>query len=139
MNHALHSAHGRARDRFLRFRAVLGVGMGPKVRRGRVVADDAIVVLVEKKLPPKKVAKGELIPSVFEGFQTDVRVPVLQPPLPKRKDASPFRDGDWCLTDYQWIDWMKVHEMNLEQHPELRDAMSRPPKPRRRSRATSDD
>ena len=139
MNHALHAAHARAQAEFRPFRTVIGVGIGPKVVRGRVIADNAIVVLVDKKLPAKNVPKGELIPPVFEGFPTDVRVPVLQAPPPKRKDASPFRAGNWCITDYQWIEWTKVHQMNLEQHPELRDANPRAPRPRRKSRGTSDD
>jgi hypothetical protein len=40
---------------------------------GAVGADDARVVLVEKKLPRNEVSKGELIPLLFERFRTDVR------------------------------------------------------------------
>jgi hypothetical protein len=138
MNHVLHAAHARAQAEFHRFRTVVGVGIGPKVVRGRVITGESIVVLVDKKLPAKHVPKGELIPRVFEGFPTDVRVPELQATLSKRKDASPFRSGNWCLTDYRWIDWTKVHQMNLEQHPELRDATTRARQPRGKSRGTSD-
>lgn len=135
MKSDLYEARARAQEVFRPYRTVIGVGVGPKVRRGRVRDPDALVVLVGRKLAPKDIPEGELIPPSFEGFVTDVREPVLQVPPGKGKDTPP--PGDWCRTDVQWIDWVKVHEINLSQHPGV--AAIDDERPRRRSRGASDD
>jgi hypothetical protein len=124
VNHELFASQRRAWDRFLQFSTVLGVGVGPKVSGGRVGAREAIIVLVGKKLPRKDVPKGELIPPLFEGFATDVREPLLMI-LPDAKRRVQ-RSADWCRTDAQWIDWIKIHRMNIAQQQGA--------KPRRRRR-----
>lgn len=147
MNHALYAAHARAQAAFLKFSTVVGVGVGPKVDRGRVTAREAIVVLVSKKLPARDVPAGELIPKHFGGFPTDVREPILQIP-PKPDTAEP--PGDWCRTDAQWIDWTKIHQLARAQHPTpgprgparggARSSRPGKPKPKkRRSRGASND
>jgi hypothetical protein len=97
-----------ARKAFLAFRGVVGVGYGPKERGGKVEVWQAIVVLVEQKLPRNEVPPGELIPESFRGVPTDVRVPRLTP------NAASGR-GELCLTDYQWIDWDTIHRRHMEE------------------------
>lgn len=99
----------RARHAFLPFHGVVGVGWGPKVTRGKVVTQHAIIVYVERKLPAAEIRDGEHVPPTFEDYPTDVRVPKLAP------DATEPRDR--CLTaDVQWIDWSKINQMWREQH-----------------------
>ena len=136
MNNELFASHRRAWEEFLRFRTVIGVAVGPKVTRGRVVAREAIVVLVSRKLPRGDVPKGELIPPAFGGFPTDVREPVLMI-LPEQAKAQ-ARPGDWCRTDVQWIDWVKTHHLNLAQQRERGARRTLSESKPRRSRGTSD-
>jgi hypothetical protein len=116
MNRALYQAWQQARDTFLRYTNVIGVGRGPKIKGGREVAREAIVVLVDRKLRRANVPKGELIPATFGGFPTDVREPHL---TVKRKrfdpNTPPDDPNDECLTDHEWIDWGKIHRLRLEQ------------------------
>ena len=110
----MHSEQGNvwlnARRAFLPFYGVVGVGWGPKVTRGKIVTQHAIIVFVERKLPAAKIRKGERVPPTFEGYPTDVRVP--------RIVSDPKRQRDRCLTaDVQWIDWQKIDRMWHEQHP----------------------
>jgi hypothetical protein len=117
VNQELNAARSRARELFTRFGTVLGVGVGPKLTGGRVVASNAIVVLVGRKLPARQVPRGEVIPPVFEGFPTDVREPVLTVQSPRRPEKGrPHGPAEWCLTgDARWIEWEKIHELNLAQ------------------------
>lgn len=115
------------------FRTVLGVGVGPKLSRGRVTARDAIVVFVGRKLPRKDVPKGELIPPTFGGFPTDVREPVLMvKPKGDERGRKHHPPEGWCRTDAYWIDWAKIHELNVMQQREAGQA------PRSRKRRRSD-
>lgn len=103
-----------ARKVFLLFRGVVGVGYGPKVKGDKIVTRHAIIVLVEKKLPPREVPQGEVIPAVFRALPTDVREPRLM--LTEDELGEPGRlPEDFCLTDHQWIDAGKIHRMRLEQ------------------------
>ena len=118
MNKALHQASERARARFLHYDQVIGVGYGPKLVRGRETTSEAIVVFVARKVAKGSVAKDELIPPSFEGFPTDVREPKLTVGT-ERKEFDPTEPpddpNDECLTDHEWIDWGKIHRLNLEQ------------------------
>jgi hypothetical protein len=99
----------RAWRAFLPFHGVVGVGWGPKLKRGKVMAQNAVIVFVERKLPAGKVREGQHVPPEFEGYPTDVRVPRLVP--------DPKGPRDRCLTaDVQWIDWHKIDQMWREQH-----------------------
>jgi len=51
---------------------VVGVGYGVKEKRGKRTGEEAIVVLVEKKLPPRKLKNKDLVPQKLEDYQTDV-------------------------------------------------------------------
>ncbi len=137
MNYELFASQRRASDKFLRFSTVLGVGVGPKVAQGRVTAREAIVVLVGKKLPRKDVPKRELIPPAFEEFPTDVCEPVLMIRRDSKRRVE--RPGDWCRTDAQWIDWMKIHRLNVAQQRERQQGRKlRQPKVRRTRGASND-
>ena len=109
MPNPLDNVYLRARRAFLPFPAVVGVGHGPKIRAGKVVAPLAIIVLVERKRPVAEVSSAELIPPYFEGWPTDVRVPKLVPDAPRQGGDTRGPQQDFCLTDYQWIDWPKIH------------------------------
>jgi hypothetical protein len=118
MNKALHEAAQKARARFLEYGEVVGVGYGPKLVGGKETTPEAIVVLVARKLPRSSVPKGQLIPKTFEGFPTDVREPRLSVGTERKKfdpEKPPEDPSDECLTDYEWIDWAKIHRLNLEQ------------------------
>ena len=99
----------RARKEFLPFHGVVGVGWGPKLARGHVVTQNAIILFVERKLSAAEIRDGERIPPTFESYPTDVRVPRLVP--------DPKGPRNRCLTaDVQWIDWQKIDRMWHEQH-----------------------
>src|SRR5262245_37727403 len=117
MNHRLHRAYQRARAKLIQYPNVVGVGYGPKMKDGREVAREAIIVLVARKLAPKDVPEDQLIPPFFEGFQTDVREPHLNASPRKKFDPRkpPDDQNDECLTDNEWIDWGKIHRLNQEQ------------------------
>lgn len=99
----------RARRAFLPFDEVVGVGYGPKLKDGKIVAHQAIIVFVDRKLPASKVRKGQSIPETFDGLPTDVRVPDLVPGGTEHGASQPV-----CLPDYQWIDWGKIHRRRTE-------------------------
>jgi hypothetical protein len=106
MNKALHAARLEAERQFIHFDGVVGIAPGPKLRRGRMVDPEAIVVLVDRKLPRTRVRAGQLIPAEFAGFPTDVREPVLSSSLPGNVE---------CAGDENWLDWQKIHEINQRQ------------------------
>jgi hypothetical protein len=120
MNKILYQAWQRAREKFIQYPNVVGVGYGPKIKGGREVAREAIIVFVARKLPTKDVEKEQLIPPSFEGFPTDVREPRLNASPRKKFDPShpPDDMNDQSLTDNEWIDWGKIHRLNLEQRRE---------------------
>jgi hypothetical protein len=101
----------RARDALTKIDNVVGVGFGPKLTRGRVTKRHAFIVLVTEKKPPKELPNGYLIPAEIEGFATDVREPKLTLDEQNPTDEPPSEE----LSDYQWIDWGKIHQMRLRQ------------------------
>lgn len=60
----------RAADRFMRLPHVNAVGIGSREKSGCLTGEMAIKVFVTRKKPAAEDA--ELIPSTFEGLQTDV-------------------------------------------------------------------
>lgn len=105
-----------ARRRFLPRANVIGVGWGPKLRNGQVVARHSIVVFVDVKLPIEMLGRDDLIPTEHRNIPTDVRVPVLTP----EAAADPHVPADRCLTDHTWIDWGRVHERHTARQPRPR-------------------
>ena len=49
-----------------------GIGVGRKVKDGKVTTTVAIHVYVERKVPQKAVPNGDAIPSRIDGVPTDV-------------------------------------------------------------------
>jgi hypothetical protein len=116
MNTLLIDAYLKARASFIPFDGVIGVGYGPKFRAGKVAKDEAIVILVERKLLSNEIKSDQAIPPIFEGFPTDVREPKLTVESEKQFDPNkPPKSGEDCLTDYEWIDWEKIHAINQRQ------------------------
>ena len=108
----------RARRKFLPYSGVVGVGYGPKFKTGKLVARYAIIILVERKLPPDGVPEGQLIPPSFEGIPTDVRVPQITPDTSSPDRRNELQHSDH--TDIQWIDWPKIHRRRRRPHkPDL--------------------
>jgi hypothetical protein len=60
------------KKKLLKMENVVGVGYGVKEKRGKRTGEEAIVVLVEKKLPPRKLKNKDLVPQKLEDYQTDV-------------------------------------------------------------------
>lgn len=56
----------------LKKKGVLGVGVGHKIVEGKDTGRDAIVVVVEKKLPETVLLTEEKVPSRIDGIETDV-------------------------------------------------------------------
>ncbi len=100
------AAFDKARKKFLPYAGVIGVGLGPKLKKGEVVSLDAIIVLVTKKLPMDEVPENEQIPQFFEGFPVDVHVPRLELRGEEKKGFE-FQE-----TEYEWIDWGKIHRQH---------------------------
>jgi hypothetical protein len=102
MQEAVQLAWMRARKKFRGYRGVIGVGLDRDRERGTRL-DYRLVVYVMTKLPKEKVEAGQLVPRVFDGLRTDVRVPNL----------VPRQDGPQCMAgDVRWIDWEKIHQLN---------------------------
>lgn len=62
----------RFRKRLFSKRGVVGFGRGKKMRAGHEMDMDTLTVFVEKKLPYSQLAKEDLIPSMMDGWMTDV-------------------------------------------------------------------
>jgi hypothetical protein len=59
---------------------VNGTGLGPREVGGGKVAEAALIVTVEQKVPEEELNSDEIIPEEFEGVQTDVRqIGTLEP------------------------------------------------------------
>jgi hypothetical protein len=51
---------------------IVGVGVGPKIRKGKSTATASIRFYVERKLPLKAIPKGDRLPERINGVPTDV-------------------------------------------------------------------
>ncbi len=56
----------------LKLENVVGVGYGIREKGGNKTGEDAIVVLVDRKLPSEKLRSRDLIPQTMEDYRTDV-------------------------------------------------------------------
>jgi hypothetical protein len=74
---AFFDAFLRARETFKRIDGVEGVGYGHKETGGDFTNDVGITVFVRDKKSNDALSPDERIPPTFEGYRTDVRVPVL--------------------------------------------------------------
>jgi len=71
-NDAFQAAYQRAREYFLQFDGVMGIGFGQKSKDGKFLPDICIVVFVKEKKETGQVPADQLIPPYFEGYPTDV-------------------------------------------------------------------
>ena len=69
-------------------KGVTGVGIGPKITKGKKTDQVSIRIYVKEKKPKSKLTKGELIPETIDGVPTDVieRNFVLHPGLSMKVD-----------------------------------------------------
>lgn len=51
---------------------VVGVGYGPREKRGKRLEQEAIVVMVDKKVPKNRLDKKDIVPTAVEEYGTDV-------------------------------------------------------------------
>lgn len=112
MNSRLHEVFFRAKKKYLPYIGVLGVGYGSKIRKKTIVAQQSIIVLVERKLPEDQVPKGQVIPPDFEGFPVDIRVPRIV--MTEEEQVNPV--PGFIETDYEWINLGKIHLIHLRQN-----------------------
>lgn len=56
----------------MRYPNVVGVGDGICTKKGKPTGEPCLVVFVARKIPPKKLAKDQILPSRIEGIPVDV-------------------------------------------------------------------
>jgi hypothetical protein len=66
----------------LRYPNVVGVATGVRTRSGKPTRESCLVVYVERKLPRKRLAAKDLLPSAIEGIPIDVVETGPLTPLP---------------------------------------------------------
>lgn len=90
-----------AREELLAKEGVVGVGYGPKERKGEIVADEvAIVVYVAEKKAEEDVEPDDLVPPTIGNIPTDV------------VQIGSRASGRMAADDHMWIDYARVHELN---------------------------
>ena len=62
----------RYKNSLLKRENVIGVGYGRKEKRGKKTDEDAVVILVKKKLPERKLNKRDIVPQEIQNCKTDV-------------------------------------------------------------------
>lgn len=62
----------RYKKQFFDMKNVIGIGYGCKEKNGKKTNEEAIVVLVERKLPLSSLNRKDLIPHSIEDYRTDV-------------------------------------------------------------------
>ncbi|NLP44912.1 MAG: hypothetical protein GX351_09835 [Peptococcaceae bacterium] len=60
------------RQKLLSLPGVVGIGHGKKEKKGKTTKKDALIVFVEKKLPPEQLQSDELVPQFIDDTPTDV-------------------------------------------------------------------
>ena len=78
---------------------VIGVGFAPRIVDGKLVSPRDLVIY-----------KTDKDASVPPGFTAQVRLPRLT-----RRSATVKERRHECLTDYQWVFWGKIDELNRRQ------------------------
>ena len=102
---------GSAKHIFYKDPNVIGVGIGPRRKRGETQHNEAVlIVYVDDKLPVDKFNKDYLIPSEFEGMATDVVAP-FSPDAPQ--EALGFIEGHQHADDMFFVDGPRQHELRM--------------------------
>jgi hypothetical protein len=102
-------AYLQARQRYLSYEGVLGVGYGPRTVKGKELDELAIIILVAKKLAPDGVPKDQLLPRTVDGFPIDVRE------LRVERQANEEQKPTIGHSDLFMIDWGKIHRIHLKE------------------------
>ena len=68
----LATVRARHEERLLRLPNVVGVSEGIRMRGGKPTGDPALVVLVSRKVPPRKLPKASRVPPNLDGIALDV-------------------------------------------------------------------
>lgn len=72
---------------------VVGLGFGLKEKNGKKTKQEAIIVLVDEKLPPHKLSRRDLVPKQLGDYETDVvevgELKLLQTRTEKLRPAQP--------------------------------------------------
>lgn len=127
----------RARNAYLPFDGVLGVGHGPK-RVGGIETDVwAIIVFVEKKLSPDNVKEGQLIPKSFNEYSTDVEEVRFSSEEFEADKSGHFEGRPMA----EFLDWGKIHQLNIrqkKQEGEEPDTKKKTPPRKRKSNPPAD-
>ena len=87
---------------------VIGVGFGPRRKKGETHTDETgLIVYVKEKLGKGDIKSEHLIPAAFEGVGTDVVEPFgRDAPL----EALGFSESHQNSDDMGFVDWERLHE-----------------------------
>ena len=96
---------------FLRLPGITGVGLGPKIVKGRAISKPAVVVFVDRKKPMAELEPSRQIPPEIGGIPTDVEVLRGRP-----KRAS----GPWDAPGF-WVDQAEPLVLQMEDLRPYRD------------------
>jgi hypothetical protein len=88
---------------------VIGLGFGPKIVDGKLVSPRQLVVY--------KAGKESLVPQIANA---EVRLPRLT-----NRHVTVKERQHQCLTDYQWLFWNKIDNLNKSQRKQLRQDTTR--------------
>jgi len=83
---------------------VVGVGFAPKIVDGKLVSPRQLVIY--------KTEKNSLVPLIANA---EVRLPTLT-----NRGVTIRERRHQCLTDYQWLSWSKIDELNKRQRAQFR-------------------
>ena len=116
MEKSLLNAYQSGKNSFLKIPGVVGVGIGNKIKGGVDTGNPSVVVFVYEKLPLAHIPARHRIAPTIGAFATDVRVPVLSIDRGQSFDPhTPPSVEEELATDLEWIDWQKIHALNMQQ------------------------
>jgi len=81
------------RNKMLPLNHVVGIGFGKKIKSNRTTEEDAIIIMVDKKLPEEELGKSDLVPQTLDNIKTDVQeigiLKLLSVPRSKKYRPAP--------------------------------------------------
>ena len=101
-------AYEQARTTLSALPNVIGVGHGPKITHGEPTGDYAIIAYVDQKIPLDQIPVAERVPSQFQNWLTDVKVPEMGD---VHVDDDESHDPHHHSHDGMWLNWIKLHAM----------------------------
>jgi hypothetical protein len=109
------AAYEQARDELVKLPNVVGVGHGPKIKGGKPTGDYAIIAFVDQKLPLDQIPEAARVPSTYQGWLTDVAVPVLSDDDHAHAEHDDGELGHAHSHDGMFINWGKLHAAHSAQ------------------------